>query len=78
MHQPYYKDTETGQYTLPWVRLHAVKDYVHVAQVISDFPTIHQTINVVPSLVEQLQDYASGLAVDQALALSQRAAKPTL
>ena len=27
MHQPYYKDLVTGEYRLPWVRLHALKDY---------------------------------------------------
>ncbi len=72
MHQPFYKDTETGQYSLPWVRLHAAKDYLHLAEVIADFPDVHQTINVVPSLVEQLQDYAEGRAVDPALAVSQK------
>src|SRR5258707_5308546 len=73
MHQPYYKDTETGQYGLPWVRLHAVKDYLHLAKVIGDFPQVHQTINVVPSLVEQIQEYASGAAVDRALEVSVKA-----
>ena len=27
MHQPFYKDLVTGEYRLPWVRLHALKDY---------------------------------------------------
>ena len=27
MHQPYYKDLVTGEYRLPWMRLHALKDY---------------------------------------------------
>jgi len=26
-HQPFYKDLVTGQYRLPWTRLHALKDY---------------------------------------------------
>jgi len=72
MHQPYYKDTESGRYCLPWVRLHAVKDYLHLAEIMADFPDIHQTLNVVPSLVEQLQDYGTGRAVDPALAVSQK------
>src|SRR5579884_293052 len=72
MHQPFYKNTETGQYSLPWVRLHAAKDYLHLAEIIADYPDVHQTINVVPSLVEQLLDYAEGRAVDPALALSQK------
>ncbi len=27
MHQPQYRDPETGEYVLPWTRLHATKDY---------------------------------------------------
>ena len=27
MHQPYYEDLVTGEHILPWVRLHALKDY---------------------------------------------------
>lgn len=72
LHQPFYKDTETGQYSLPWVRLHAAKDYLHLAEIIRDYPDVHQTINVVPSLLEQLEDYAAGRAVDPALAVSQK------
>ncbi|MGH2459166.1 MAG: hypothetical protein ACRDIY_09895 [Chloroflexota bacterium] len=72
LHQPFYKDTETGEYFLPWVRLHAVKDYLHLAEILRDYPTIHQTINVVPSLLVQLQDYADGRATDPSLAVSQK------
>ena len=72
MHQPSYKDTTSGEYTLPWVRLHATKDYLHVAELIADYPEIHQTINVVPSLGEQILDYGAGRAVDRALALSEK------
>jgi alpha-amylase/alpha-mannosidase (GH57 family) len=74
MHQPYYKDTETGQYSLPWVRLHATKDYLHLAKVIGDYPSVHQTINVVPSLAAQILEYAAGDAVDHALELSRQVA----
>ena len=27
MHQPQYRDPESGRYVLPWTRLHALKDY---------------------------------------------------
>ncbi len=27
MHQPYYEDLVTREHILPWVRLHALKDY---------------------------------------------------
>ena len=64
MHQPLYKDAVDGHYTLPWVRLHAVKDYLHMAEVLADYPKVKATFNFVPSLVEQLNDYASGKAED--------------
>ena len=31
MHQPYYPDDVTGECALPWVRLHAIKDYFGMA-----------------------------------------------
>ena len=31
-----------------------------MVEILADYPTIHQTFNLVPSLVEQLEDYASG------------------
>ena len=34
MHQPQYRDPETGQYVLPWTRLHALKDYWGMVQVL--------------------------------------------
>ena len=70
MHQPTYKDALTGEYVLPWVRLHGAKDYLHMAQVLADFPRIHATFNFVPSLVEQLLEYAGGQARDRWLELS--------
>jgi alpha-amylase/alpha-mannosidase (GH57 family) len=74
MHQPFYQDTQTGEYLLPWVRLHAVKDYLHLARVAADYPTVHQTLNVVPSLAIQLEAYARGDAVDRAQAISAKLA----
>ncbi len=57
MHQPYYRDTLTGRSTMPWVRLHAVKDYQPMAAMLRDFPGVSVTINVVPSLLRQIQEY---------------------
>lgn len=64
MHQPYYKDALTGYYRLPWVRLHGIKDYLDMVEILEDFPNIHQTFNVVPSLIEQLIDYTEHAASD--------------
>src|ERR1041385_1353091 len=64
MHQPYYKDLVTGQYRLPWVRLHALKDYYGMVKLLDEFPGMHQTFNLVPSLITQLQEYVNGTAQD--------------
>jgi alpha-amylase/alpha-mannosidase (GH57 family) len=64
MHQPFYKDMVTGEYRLPWVRLHALKDYYGMVKLVGEFPDVHQTFNLVPSLITQIEDYASGKAHD--------------
>src|ERR1700680_5106105 len=60
MHQPQYRDPETGKYVLPWTRLRGLKDYWGMVQVLADAPQFHATFNVVPSLGMQLEEYASG------------------
>jgi len=57
-HQPLYADGRDGSYILPWVRLHAIKDYIGLGLIASEFPDVRQTFNFVPSLVRQLRDYA--------------------
>ena len=32
MHQPFYKDLVSGEYKLPWTRMHALKDYYGMVQ----------------------------------------------
>jgi alpha-amylase/alpha-mannosidase (GH57 family) len=59
MHQPQYRDPENGRYVLPWTRLHALKDYWGMVEVLREFPNFHATFNVVPSLGMQLEEYAS-------------------
>src|SRR6266478_1752401 len=73
MHQPFYKDLVTGEYRLPWVRLHALKDYYGMVKLLDEFPGVHQTFNIVPSLIRQIEDYCSGDARDPFLDV---AAKP--
>jgi alpha-amylase/alpha-mannosidase (GH57 family) len=72
-HQPFYKDLVSGEYRLPWVRLHALKDYYGMVKLLDEFPDVHQTFNLVPSLISQIQDYVAGTARDPFL---QVAAKP--
>jgi len=72
MHQPYYKDPETGTYILPWVRLHAIKDYAVLPRIFREFPAVRHTFNLVPSLLIQLQDYVENGAEDIFLTLSRK------
>jgi alpha-amylase/alpha-mannosidase (GH57 family) len=72
-HQPFYKDLVTGEYRLPWVRLHALKDYYGMVKLLDEFPNVHQNFNLVPSLITQIQDYVAGTAQDPFLSV---AAKP--
>ncbi len=65
-HQPYYKDLVEDRYTMPWVRLHALKDYYGMVAELRAFPAVHVTFNLVPSLVAQLEDYAQGKANEEA------------
>lgn len=74
-HQPLYKSyqslaNEAGNYRLPWVRLHGTKDYLDLVLLLERYPTLHQTVNLVPSLILQLEDYAAGNAIDPYFALT--------
>ena len=69
-HQPFYKDLVTGLYRLPWTRLHALKDYYGMVKLLDEFPQVHQTFNLVPSLITQIQDYVQGTAQDPFLSIA--------
>ncbi len=62
MHQPYYKNPMTKQYEMPWVYLHAIKDYYEMPWYLSNFENIKATFNLVPSLIVQLLEYVKGEA----------------
>ncbi|MBZ5688686.1 MAG: glycoside hydrolase [Acidobacteriia bacterium] len=74
-HQPFYKDLVTGEYRLPWTRLHALKDYYGMVKLLDEFPRVHQNFNLVPSLVVQIQDYVAGTAQDPFLNVAAKPAK---
>ncbi len=56
----YFKDPDTGVYEKPWVRVHAAKDYVDMAAMLTQYPDIHVTFNLTPSLLRQVIDIAQG------------------
>jgi alpha-amylase/alpha-mannosidase (GH57 family) len=67
-HQPFYRSSlegaPEGAYLLPWVRLHAVRDYYPMAALLGEFPGVRATVNLVPSLVTQIEDYVHRGATD--------------
>ena len=75
-HQPLYKYGDNSgsishdQYRLPWVRLHGTKDYLDLVLLLDRYPKLHQTVNLVPSLILQLEDYIAGTAFDPYLQVS--------
>jgi alpha-amylase/alpha-mannosidase (GH57 family) len=74
-HQPLYKcrdsiSVASGQYRLPWVRLHGTKDYLDLVLLLERYPKLHQTVNLVPSLILQLEDYIAGTAFDPYLTVA--------
>ena len=62
MHQPDYRDCNTGIYQQPWTYLHAIKDYVDMVMHLEANPKAHVIVNFTPILLEQIDDYASQIA----------------
>jgi len=75
MHQPFYKDLASGEYKLPWTRLHALKDYYGMVEILRELPNVRQTFNLVPSMMVQVEEYARGEARDPYLAAALKPAE---
>jgi len=62
-HQPIYRRPGSPSYVLPWVNFHATKNYYQMARLADEtgFPCAY---NFVPCLLEQIEDYARGEALD--------------
>ena len=59
-HQPEYRSARDHGSLLPWVRLHATKDYLDMALRLERHPRLRATFNFVPSLLDQLEHAAGG------------------
>ncbi len=69
MHQPDYRD-ETGEMGMPWVFLHAIKDYYDMPWILSRYKRIKSTYNITIPLIEQLKIYENeGINRDRFLKL---------
>lgn len=60
MHQPNYREPQSNRMVMPWVRLHALKDYLDMPLLAGRYDNIRVTFNLVPSLLEQLDLYLKG------------------
>jgi alpha-amylase/alpha-mannosidase (GH57 family) len=60
MHQPCYRNPGSGRFDLPWLRLHALKDYFGMVHILEEFPGLRLTFNLVPSLLAGLEQYLQG------------------
>jgi alpha-amylase/alpha-mannosidase (GH57 family) len=72
MHQPYYKNLLTEEVYLPWVRFHGIKDYLDMLLILEKYPRIKATFNLVPSLIDQIEDYNSSHIKDVYLEISRK------
>jgi len=63
-HQPLYYKDDNGVYSRPWVRVHATKDYLDMAETVAKYEDVHITFNLTPSLILQLDDYSVNSAKD--------------
>ncbi len=71
-HQPCYVDPLSGEATMPWVRLHGIKDYWGMAALLEEFPEVRCAFNFVPSLLDQLEAYVAGGTSDDYEELARR------
>ena len=62
MHQPDYRDYSTGEFRLPWVYLHAIKDYTDMAWHLEHHAGVSAVVNFAPVLLDQLEDYTDQFA----------------
>jgi alpha-amylase/alpha-mannosidase (GH57 family) len=69
MHQPDYRDPISGQTLLPWTWLHGLKDYGEMLETIAETDA-RVTVNLVPTLLEQLERYSNGSDQDRWLELA--------
>ncbi len=60
---------------MPWVRLHALKDYLDMIKNLQKFPEIHATFNITPSLLMQIQDYTENAFTDRHFLLFKKRAE---
>ncbi|MFN3699106.1 MAG: hypothetical protein ACK4SU_02800 [Dictyoglomus sp.] len=74
-HQPLYYDPDQNINILPWVRMHAIKDYYDMAYILKNYPQVKANFNMVPSLLYQLELYTKKGIKDKYLILAEKPAE---
>ena len=59
-HQPNYQQKPDSDFLLPWVRLHASKDYLDMLKKIDGFKNLKLNFNFSPILLDSLNEYSKG------------------
>lgn len=75
MHQPYYVNPVTKQALMPWVRLHAVKGYLDMVDLLEKVPEVKVNFNFTPVLVRQIEEFVRGDVADLWLEWSRKPAE---
>jgi len=60
LHQPYYRAAGDKLFMLPWVRLHTLKEYHDMAEMVERHPKTAVTFNWSPALLKQVEEYVDG------------------
>lgn len=58
LHQPDLRPAGGGRSLLPWVRLHAVRGYLDLAEALARFNHLHWAVSFSGILIEQLTQYS--------------------
>jgi len=59
MHQPVYQESRNDYFLMPWVRLHAVKDYLGMLKLMDGYEKLKLNFSLVPILLTALDNYGN-------------------
>ena len=65
MHQPVYQESRNDYFLMPWVRLHAIKDYLYMLKVMDNYKKLKLNFSIVPILLTALDNLGSILLHQQ-------------
>lgn len=74
-HQPIYSTPGESTFAMPWVRLHAIKDYLDMLKNLQKYPQVKATFNFTPTLLIQIQDYKENRCTDRQFLLFRKRAE---